>query len=64
MSLVKYIARLQRMDLLIAMRATGSPDEFAIGMNLGKSTIVEILPKVREYRFYGNISIRSLILSC
>lgn len=47
MSLVKYIARLQRMDLLIAMRATGSPDEFAIKMNLSRSTLFEMIQEMK-----------------
>ena len=47
MSLVKYIARLQRMDLLIAMRATGSPDEFAFKMNLSRSTLFEMIQEMK-----------------
>ena len=50
MSLVKYIARLQRMDSLIAMRATGPPDEFACKMKLSRSTLFETL---QEMKFMG-----------
>lgn len=47
MSLVKYIARLQRMDSLIAMRATGTPDEFALKMNLSRSTLFEMIQEMK-----------------
>jgi len=43
MSLFKYIARLQRMDFLIAMKATGPPEKFAYKMNLSRSTLFEML---------------------
>jgi hypothetical protein len=51
MSLVKYIARLQRMDSLIAMRATGPPDEFACRMHLSRGTISATLQAEREIPF-------------
>ena len=41
MSLAKYIARLQRMDSLIAMKATGPPEVFAYKMNLSRSMLFE-----------------------
>ena len=47
MSLFKYIARLQRMDSLIAMKATGSPEEFAYKMNLSRSTLFETLQEMK-----------------
>lgn len=47
MSLFKYIARLQRMDSLIAMRATGTPEEFAFKMNLSRSTLFETLQEMK-----------------
>ncbi|MCI0522126.1 MAG: hypothetical protein L0Y37_00570 [Bacteroidales bacterium] len=47
MSLVKYIARLQRMDSLIAMRATGTPDEFAFKLNLSRSTLFEMIQEMK-----------------
>lgn len=66
MSLFKYIARLQRMDSLIAMKATGPPEEFACKMNLSRSTLFETLQEmkcmgvdirysnIRETYFYGD----------
>ena len=47
MSLAKYIARLQRMDSLIAMKATGPPDEFAYKMNLSRSMLFETLQEMK-----------------
>lgn len=54
MSLSKYIARLQRMDSLIAMRATGPPEEFACKMNLSRSTLFETLQEMK----YMGVNIR------
>lgn len=66
MSLSKYIARLQRMDLLIALKATGSPEKFANKMNLSRSTLFETLQEmkgmgvdiqysnIRETYYYGD----------
>jgi len=66
MSLSKYIARLQRMDLLIALRATGTPEAFANKMNLSRSTLFETLQEmkcmgvdirysnIRESYYYGD----------
>jgi len=66
MSLSKYIARLQRMDLLIALRATGTPEAFASKMNLSRSTLFETLQEmkclgvdirysnIRESYYYGD----------
>jgi len=48
MSLSKYIARLQRMDSLIAMKATGSPEEFACKMSLSRSMLFETLQEMKE----------------
>lgn len=48
MSLSKYIARLQRMDSLIARRATGSPEEFACKMSLSRSMLFETLQEMKE----------------
>jgi len=47
MSLIKYIARLQRMDSLIAMKATGPPEEFAYKMNLSRSSLFESLQEMK-----------------
>lgn len=66
MSLFKYIARLQRMDSLIAMKATGPPEAFACKMNLSRSTLFETLQEmkgmgvdirysnIRESYYYGD----------
>jgi hypothetical protein len=48
MSLIKYIERLQRMDSLISMRATGNPDEFARKMRLRRSTLFQNLQEMKE----------------
>jgi len=48
MSIVKYIERLQRMDSLISMKATGSPEEFAEKLGLRRSTLFESLQEMRE----------------
>jgi len=47
MSLAKYIARLQRMDYLIALKATGSPDDFACKLRLSRSTLFETLQEMK-----------------
>ena len=48
MSLIKYIERLQRMDSLITMKATGSPEAFAEKMGIKRSTLFESLQEMRE----------------
>ena len=48
MSLAKYIERLQRMDSLISMKATGNPDEFARKMRLKRSTLFQCLQEMKE----------------
>jgi hypothetical protein len=48
MSLLKYIERVQRMDSLISMMATGSPQEFAEKMGIKRSTLFESLQEMRE----------------
>jgi biotin operon repressor len=35
------------MDSLIAMRATGPPDEFALKLNLSRSTLFEMLQEMK-----------------
>jgi len=54
------------MDLLIAMKATGPPEEFAYKMNLSRSTLFETLQEmkgmgvdiryssIRESYYYGD----------
>lgn len=48
MSLLKYIDRLKRMDDLIRRKATGTPEEFAIRLGLGKSVLMDELRELRE----------------
>ena len=48
MSLLKYIERLQRMDLLISMMSTGTPEEFAGKLGLRRSTLFQSLQEMRE----------------
>ena len=48
MSLLKYIERLQRMDMLISMMSTGSPEEFAGKLGLRRSTLFQSLQEMRE----------------
>ena len=47
MSLTKYIERLRRMDSLISMMATGSPEEFAEKLGLRRSALFESLHEMR-----------------
>ena len=48
MSLIKYLDRLRRMDSLISMKATGTPDEFAEKLGLKRSTLFQSLQEMRE----------------
>ena len=48
MSLLKYIERVQRMDSLISMMSTGTPEEFAEKLGLGRSTLFQSLQEMRE----------------
>jgi ribosomal protein S25 len=48
MSLLKYIERLKRMDDLIRRKATGTPDEFASRLGLGKSVLMDELRELKE----------------
>jgi len=48
MSLLKYIERLKRMDDLIRRKATGTPDEFANRLGLGKSVLMEELRELKQ----------------
>lgn len=47
MSLLKYIERMKRMDRLINMKATGTPDEFSEKMGVCKSVLMENLAELR-----------------
>ncbi len=48
MSLLKYIYRLKQMDDLIRRKATGTPDEFAKRLGLGKTVLMEELRELKE----------------
>jgi biotin operon repressor len=47
MSLIKYIERLRRMDLLISLMATGGPDEFAGKIGIKRSALFESIQEMR-----------------
>lgn len=48
MSLLKYVERLKRMDDLIRRKATGTPEEFARRLGLGKSVLMDELRELKE----------------
>jgi biotin operon repressor len=48
MSLIKYIERLRRMDSLISMMATGTPEEFAEKLGIRRSTLFQSLQEMRN----------------
>ena len=50
MSLIKYIERLRRIDNLISMMSTGTPEEFAEKLGIRRSTLFQSL---REMRVMG-----------
>ena len=48
MSLLKYIERVRRIDMLIHMKATGPPVEFARKLGIRRSTLFESLQEMKE----------------
>jgi predicted DNA-binding transcriptional regulator YafY len=48
MSLLKYINRLQRMHDLIRRKATGTPNEFAKRLGVGKSVLMDELRELKK----------------
>jgi predicted DNA-binding transcriptional regulator YafY len=48
MSFLKYLQRLERIDYLIRRKATGTPEEFAIQMNLSRSALMEYIREMKE----------------
>jgi hypothetical protein len=48
MSLLKYIERVQYMHYLIAHKATGTPEEFASKLGIGRSVLMEHLRDLRD----------------
>ena len=47
MSLIKYIERLRRIDYLISMMSTGTPEEFAEKLGIRRSTLFQSLQEMR-----------------
>ena len=47
MSLLKYINRMKRMDQLIRMKATGTPDQFAEKMGICKSVLMDHISELK-----------------
>lgn len=48
MSLIKYIHRLERMNKLISMRATGNTNEFARKMGICRSVLLDTIKDMRH----------------
>lgn len=48
MSLLKYIERVCRMDMLIHMKATGPPEKFAEKLGISRSTLFQSLQEIKE----------------
>ena len=48
MSLFKYIQRVRRIDMLIHLKATGTPDEFAKKLGIRRSTLFQSLQELKE----------------
>lgn len=48
MCMIKYIDRFQRMDALIQMRATGTPERFAEKLGIKRSTMFLSLQEMRN----------------
>jgi predicted DNA-binding transcriptional regulator YafY len=48
MPLIKYIERVNRIDSLINLRATGTPEEFAQKLGIKRSTLFQSLQEMRE----------------
>ena len=48
MNIDKYQKKIERMDQLIRLRATGSPTEFAKKLNVSKSTLYEYFKDLKD----------------
>ena len=48
MSLLKYIERVRRIDMLIHMKSTGTPVEFAEKLGIRRSTLFQSLQEMKE----------------
>jgi predicted DNA-binding transcriptional regulator YafY len=47
MSVIKYVDRVVRIDTLIHLRATGTPQEFAGKLGIKRSTLFQTLQELR-----------------
>jgi predicted DNA-binding transcriptional regulator YafY len=47
MSLIKYVERINRIDSLIHLRATGTPAQFAGRLDISRSTLFGYLQEMR-----------------
>ncbi len=47
MCLIKYVNRLERIDALIFMKATGTPEQFAGKLGISRSTLFQTLQEIR-----------------
>jgi len=48
MNIDKYLERIERIDQLIRLKATGSPKEFARKLGISKSTLYEYLKNIKN----------------
>lgn len=48
MAIIKYLERVDRMNSLISMQSTGTPEEFARRMGMKRSTLFLTLQEMRE----------------
>lgn len=49
MSLIKYIDRIERIDWLIKLKATGTPKVFSKKLNISESILYETIALMKEY---------------
>lgn len=48
MSMTKYLERVQRMDQLIRHKATGTPKELAVKLELSERSLYELLSQMKD----------------
>jgi DNA-binding IclR family transcriptional regulator len=48
MSVIKYVDRVIRIDSLVHLKATGTPEEFACKLGIRRSTLFQTLQELRE----------------
>jgi len=49
MSIVKYLQRIERIDQLIRLNATGTPKELAERLGVGETVLYETLALMKQY---------------